>query len=72
MIDYQKLSMELFELHNRVRYDPQFFIPILKQRLDYYNENILSLPNKAPLKTFEGKSAVLECIDFLEKAPSIR
>ena len=66
IIDYKDLSKRLFIEQNKIRKDPQSYIPKLESYFSKFQENILYLINENPLKTFEGKLAVEEAITFLK------
>ena len=70
-IDYKDLSKKLFIEQNKIRKDPQSYIPKLESYLSKFQENILYLINENPLKTFEGKLAIEEAIIFLKSQKPI-
>lgn len=58
---------EVLEAHNKIRKNPQSFIPILEKQLTYFKGSILYRPGtNVGLQTNEGPSAVKECIKFLK------
>ena len=70
--DISQLDRSVFSVTNRLRSDPSSFIPLLQERLNYYeggqtDKKILRLPGKTPIRTNEGPAAVLEAIEFLKK-----
>ena len=51
---------------NRLRTEPTYFIPMLEDRLQYFDENkVLRVPGRNGLQTKEGPAAVKDAIDFL-------
>jgi uncharacterized protein YkwD len=66
-IDFEELSRSILIEHNRLRQDPQSFIPILKEHMKYFKDLTLYLPNSIPLVTQEGSKAYEDAILFLQK-----
>lgn len=66
-IDFEKLSESILTEHNRIRQDPQSYIPLLKDYLKHFKDDVLHKPKEAPLQTYEGKAAFEEAIQFLKK-----
>ena len=60
------ISTILFQ-HNKIRNDPQSYIPLLKEQMKFIKGNYLQLPKEAPIYTFEGKKAYEEAIAYLAK-----
>lgn len=53
---------------NRVRADPNCYIPILEQFISYFKENnVIYKPNRNPVLTSEGINTYQEAIKFLKK-----
>ena len=50
---------------NKVRSNPQSFIPVLKAKLGKFKGNILWSPGMVGLMTDEGEAAIHEAIKFL-------
>jgi len=67
-INFEELNQNILIEHNRLRTDPQSYIPILHKHLDYFKDKILTRPNDNSFQTNEGSSAVEEAIKFLELA----
>ena len=57
---------------NHARTDPASFVPVLRDRLRYFDGRVLRLPGQVPLQTREGASAVKEAIADLSKRPKLR
>ncbi len=63
------LIKDVFYLHNEIRSDPKSFIPLLESHLVNYNDLIYKRPDPdgyTEIETYEGKSAVIEAIQFLK------
>ncbi len=58
--------------HNKLREDPQSYIPILEKYLSYFKENVLVKPGDNRIQTYEGKSAFIEAIEFLKSQKTVR
>ena len=73
MGDISQIDRSVFSVTNRLRSDPSSFIPLLQERLTYYegagktDKKVLRLPGKPPIRSNEGPAAVLEAIEFLKK-----
>ena len=67
MVDFNQLARETFVEHNKIRENPQCYIPLLEERLTYFKGNSMHLPGEIPIRTREGPQAVKECIEFLRK-----
>ena len=64
------LIKELCEEHNKIRKNPESYIIHLKKVLNLIRRNnILHLIGERPFKTIEGKSAVLEAINYISNIP---
>jgi hypothetical protein len=57
----------LFDEHNKIRKDPKYFIPELKEMLDKFDGFLLKRDGQVTLRTKEGVEAVKEAIDHLGK-----
>ena len=72
--DWAKVEQDLIAEHNRVRQNPQSYVPILKSHLDKMNRQG-NIPNgcgrNCTLTTQEGRPAVEEAIRFLENQPAV-
>lgn len=72
--NWEMLAREIIDEHNKVRQNPQSYIPILEAHLARMDENG-NIPNgcgpNCTLTTQEGKAAVLEAIEFLKKQPAL-
>jgi hypothetical protein len=66
-IDYEDLEMQLFNLHNDLRKNPQSFIIKLKESLNYFRDKIFHPPGEDPIQTYEGPEAIDDAIQFLKK-----
>lgn len=57
---------------NMLRYNPAMYAKIHMKWMEiYYEENFLKIPGKTIIKTEEGKTAFLECIQELEQTGSL-
>jgi len=57
---------------NKVRNDPRRYAEqYLRPRLQYFNGNLYSEPGQITISTYEGASAVQECIDELSNTASV-
>jgi|LakMenEpi03Aug12_release.lakeMendotaPanAssembly.Ray.scaffolds.fasta_scaffold582172_1 hypothetical protein len=54
-IDFSK---KVFECVNKLRSNPKSFIPILKKDLQFFDGNVLELPDKVPAELEEGSLSV--------------
>lgn len=72
----KKFIEELFALHNKIREDPKSFIPYLKKELKHFDDdkNRIRTVGKETFseETNEGKEAVLEAIDYLQKLKPVQ
>jgi len=61
-------DLQLFEYHNQVRQTPTVMIPELERMLTWFegDTNIMAEPGAVRLMTQEGKSVILELIEFLK------
>ena len=66
-INFVELQSNLLLHHNKLRANPQSFIPILEEWLKKYKENILQINNENPSRTFEGEKGCIDAINFLKK-----
>lgn len=65
-----KLIKQVFELHNKIRTNPKSFIPYLESQLKNYDGAIyrrMDPDEEIEIETSEGKTAVLEAIEYLKK-----
>jgi uncharacterized protein YkwD len=72
---YKNLIEDLFTLHNEIREDPKSFIPNLKKELKNFKENIREKQvgeEILVIETSEGKKAVQEAIDYLQKLKPVQ
>eukprot|EP00826_Nyctotherus_ovalis_P039451 TRINITY_DN3798_c0_g1_i4.p1 TRINITY_DN3798_c0_g1~~TRINITY_DN3798_c0_g1_i4.p1 ORF type:complete len:199 (-),score=75.47 TRINITY_DN3798_c0_g1_i4:159-755(-) len=65
VVDYARLSQEVFDEINLARHVPNSFISSLLSKYEFFNENIYTAPGEFALETYEGEKAVTEAIDFL-------
>lgn len=70
-VDYEKLAHEIFHAQNRIRKNPWSFIPLLEEKLKFFEGNTLYIPGEIPLITNEGPAAVKEAIDFLKNQKNL-
>jgi len=74
-MSYDGLINAVFNLQNKIRTNPKFFIPYLESQLNKYSGLKYlcndSLNGEILLETKEGASAIIEAIDFLNKAEAI-
>ena len=75
--DISQIDRSVFSVTNRLRSDPSSFIPLLQERLTYYeggktDKKVLRLPGKPPIRSNEGPAAVLEAIEFLKKQQPVQ
>jgi len=69
-MSYNKLIKEVFELHNNIRTNPKSFISYLESQLKNYDGEIyrrMDPDEMIEIETSEGKTAVLEAIEYLKK-----
>lgn len=66
-INYKKYEAEFIKEVNRIRTQPQSYIPYLEEKIKYFKGNIYEQPGEIPLETQEGAKAVTEAINFLKK-----
>lgn len=64
-LTFEEFKEAFFLQHNKLRTDPQSFIPILEEQASWFKDNILSRPGEIPIQTTEGKDAFLLAIEFL-------
>lgn len=70
LIDYGKVSNEVFELINHIRTDPVFFVPDLIKMRGLYSGNTYNPPGSdCAIFMEEGVTAVEEAITFLKTVP---
>ena len=65
-ISFEELEKELFQLHNKIRQNPQSYIPKLKEYLKYFRNKIYHPPGEDPIQTYEGPEAFEDAIQFLK------
>lgn len=53
--------------HNKIRKNPNSYVPILEKQLSFFKGDILYIPGQIGIQTNEGKAAYLEAIEFLKK-----
>jgi hypothetical protein len=63
--NWDELRQAIVDEHNKLRSDPQSYIPILEGQIEYFKDNILYRPGETPVQTYEGKEAFLQAIEFL-------
>ena len=65
-LNFEEIEKELLQLHNKIRQDPQSYIPKLKDYLKYFRNKIYHPPNEDPIQTYEGTEAFEDAIQFLK------
>jgi uncharacterized protein YkwD len=63
--NWEELRQSIVDEHNKLRSDPQSYIPVLEAQLEYFKDNILYRPGETPVQTYEGKEAFLQAIEYL-------
>eukprot|EP00826_Nyctotherus_ovalis_P043926 TRINITY_DN468_c0_g1_i10.p1 TRINITY_DN468_c0_g1~~TRINITY_DN468_c0_g1_i10.p1 ORF type:complete len:192 (+),score=42.35 TRINITY_DN468_c0_g1_i10:148-723(+) len=71
ILDYAKLSQEVFDEINVARQMPDVFASSLIPRYQYFEGTIYKAPNCLPVDTDEGEEALTEAIDFLKAQSSL-
>lgn len=71
-INFEDLKIEILREHNKIRTNPQSYIPVLEEYLNYFKEDVLAKPGETPIQMNEGKSAFLEAINFLKTQYPVR
>jgi uncharacterized protein YkwD len=61
-----KVDKDIFHMLNKVRADPQSFIPHLQKLLEQFEGDVLKREGKTNLRTNEGPKAVKEAIEYLQ------
>ena len=73
-MDWAGVEQDLLAEHNRVRQNPQSYVPILQARLESMNQQG-NIPNgcgrNCTLTTQEGQAAVEEAIRYLNEQPAV-
>ena len=66
---YRKLQDDIFLELNKLRKNPQSYIPLIESQMNTIKYNNVLFRNESPLRiqTFEGKSAYEDAINFLEQ-----
>ena len=61
------IDRDIFIAQNKVRANPKCLVPILEERLSWFESDskILAQPGKKRFRTFEGPASVQEAINFL-------
>lgn len=73
--DWSTIEQQIIIEHNRVREDPQSYIPLMEAWLEQFENEFIVRDGVAPrvnLITHEGKSAVREAIEFLRNQPPVQ
>ena len=65
-VNYEEIESELFKSHNKIRTDPQSFIPKLKDCLNHFRDKIYHQPGEDPIQTYEGREGIEDAIRFLK------
>jgi hypothetical protein len=67
VINYEALAKEVVEEHNLIRTNPAAYVEKIKAQLKYFKADVLIRPGYIPVKTYEGKAAFEEAIEFLKR-----
>jgi hypothetical protein len=71
-LNREKFKKEVAQQHSIIRKNPKAYIPIIEKHMTYLKGNIIYKPGKKiGIKTKEGISAYLECIEFLKNQSPI-
>lgn len=70
-IDYQELSNLVFIEHNKIRRNPDSYIPILEKYIQMFKGDVLYKPKEIPIQTHEGPAAYQEAIEYLKNQKPI-
>jgi len=65
VVNWDELKQSIVDEHNKLRSDPQSYIPILEAQLENFKEKVLYRPGETAVQTYEGKEAFLVAIEFL-------
>ena len=66
ILDYAKLSQDVFDEINLARHVPNSVISNIITKFEYFNDKVYSPPGEIPIETYEGDKALNEAIDFLK------
>ena len=67
-----EVDKALFELHNKVRADPNFIVPELEKMLGMFDKDIyLKREGRSTIQTKDGVQGVKEAIHFLKTAEPV-
>lgn len=67
IVDYETLAREIVIEHNLIRTNPAEYVEKLKAQLKYFKGDVLHKPRNNPIRTYEGKAAYEEAIEFLHR-----
>jgi uncharacterized protein YkwD len=70
-IDFSNYPEEVLVWHNKLRTDPQSFIPLLEDHLAHFQGNLYKYPGEIPVSTTEGPKPVKEAIEFLRNVQAV-
>lgn len=65
-INFEEVSKQLAEEHNKVRANPSSYIEKLENSIKYFRGEVIMRPGEDPIQTAEGKEAFLNAIEFLK------
>lgn len=65
------IAQLIIDEHNKVRTDPESYIEKIHNTMKYFRGEILSRPGEDQIKSFEGKAAFEEAIEFLKRQKPI-
>ncbi|CAI2376701.1 unnamed protein product [Moneuplotes crassus] len=66
MKNKEKFVKDFIQAHNKLRTDPQSFIPILEDYISRFEGTLLKRPGRANLRTNEGIPAFEEALEYLK------
>jgi len=66
IVDYAKLSQEVFDEINLARHVPNSIVSNLISKYEFFDGNIYTAPGEFPIETYEGEKALNDAIDFLK------
>lgn len=74
--DFKKLRSQMLNEHNRLRADPQSYIPFVEKYQNYVkiykNNSYLCIPGNRPIKMIEGVEGIKKTIEFLKSQNPVK
>ncbi len=67
LINYDEITRQVIEEHNKVRTNPSSYIEKISACLELFKGDVLYKPGEDPMKTHEGKVAFKQAIEFLRQ-----